>query len=86
MSTETSTPRLRPHFTPEPGRWIKAYLAHPYLIADTAFESVTHPNSVTGQAGLLGLDNLFGITDSNDFGASGKISLFRVARCGFSCF
>jgi nicotinamidase/pyrazinamidase len=32
MSTETSAPRLQPHFTPEPGRWIKALLAHPYLI------------------------------------------------------
>jgi hypothetical protein len=34
MSTETSAPRLRPHFTPEPGRWIKVFLAHTYLIAD----------------------------------------------------
>jgi len=33
---------------------------------DAAFASVTHPNSVTGQTGLLGLDNLFGITDSNE--------------------
>ena len=33
MSTETSAPRLRPHFTPEPGRWIKAFWRIPTLIA-----------------------------------------------------
>ena len=32
---------------------------------ETAFASVTHPNSVTAQTDLLGLDRLFGITDSN---------------------
>jgi hypothetical protein len=35
---------------------------------ETAFASVTHPNSVTGQTGLLGLNDVFGITDPNDFG------------------
>ena len=25
MSTETSAPRLRPHFTPEPHRWIRPF-------------------------------------------------------------
>ncbi len=32
MSTETSAPRLWPNFTLQPGRWIKAFLAHPYLV------------------------------------------------------
>lgn len=33
ISTETSAPRLPPHFTIELDRWIKAFLAHPYLTA-----------------------------------------------------
>jgi hypothetical protein len=47
---------------------------------ETAFASVMPPSSVTGQTGLLGLDNLFGIADSN--GASGE---FRFCRCGAVC-
>jgi len=31
MSTETSAPRLRPHFTLEPSRWIKAFWRTPTL-------------------------------------------------------
>src|SRR5512143_1921369 len=41
-STETSAPRLRPHFTPEPGCWIKAFLAHPYRIAEQISRSAHH--------------------------------------------
>jgi hypothetical protein len=29
MSTETSAPQLRPHFTPEPHRWIRPFGAPP---------------------------------------------------------
>jgi hypothetical protein len=41
---------------------------------ETGFASVAHPNSVTGRTGLLGLDDLFGITSliatSKEFGTS----------------
>ena len=45
---------------------------------NTAFASVTHPNSFTGQTGLLGLDNLFGITDSNFGGSQVRKSALRL--------
>ena len=44
-------------------------------LSDTAFASVTHPNSVTRQTGLLGLDSVFGVTDSN---GTGQLSLGRL--------
>ena len=38
MSTETSAPRLRPHFTLEPGRWMKAFGAHPCLSVEVVVQ------------------------------------------------
>jgi hypothetical protein len=56
MSTSMTAPRLRPHFTPEPRRWIKAFLAHPYLIAEQISRSAHHKagSSLSVMAGAMG--------------------------------
>ena len=38
MSTETSAPRLRLHITLEPGRWMKAFGAHPCLSVEVVVQ------------------------------------------------